>query len=1034
VARRSSSPENPTASSQVVSDWHTLEADEVLDALQVSLEVGLDEGEVAARQLRYGPNELHKEQPDPVLAGRISLLLRQLFRPLSLYLIGTALAAAWLGWLPEAGILGGIVVVNAALGFLQGFRAERALASLIKTADPAARVRRSHRTQVIPSGALVPGDILLLEEGDTVPADTRLLVTANLRLQEAVLTGETQSVEKIPQAIPIAAPPRRGHPVRQPTVAEQPLTERPLTGRPLIERRNMAYMGSQITSGRGQAVVVATGMETELGKISRRMHDPAQGNNPLGWIVSWERYPVWLSLALVAALLAAGASLGVPYRRAVEAGLTLAVGAAPLILPSLVVTALAVGAHRMRRRNALVRKLPAVEVLGSVSVICSDRTGILTENHMAITVADVTGQQTPLTATLHHGKAFFQPSSSPLESDSPALHLILAGSALCNNTALERVSPDSDAYHAIGDPSEGTQVVAAARYGLWKPRLERLFPRLLEVPYSSDRRRMSTVHRARLTPHISPDERSLAALFERSYPYLVLVKGNLNRLLEITSHVWEAGEIQPLTVERRAAIRSTNIHFARQGQRVISVAYRPLASLEPLGDEARSRLEGLPPELRESIPQSPQDVPRSEALAGLLERDLVLLGLIGLLDPPRAEVLPALSLCRRAGIRPVMFTADHPSTALEIARSLHITNGAPPRALTGKDLARLSPLQLESSVDEVTVFARITPEHKLEIVQALQRRGHVVATTGEGVTDAPALRRSDIGVAKGISGTSVSKEAANLVILDDNFATIVGAVEEGRRAFETVRTLVRFFLAGNLARVLVIASAALAGFLAGAPLAFTLVQVLWFGLVVEGILGAGLIGSIHEGSAMHGPPVNRQEPFFTRGGLGRQILQAGLSLAAAAGTAAVLGTAILPPTPGRFAADVLQADVLQAAVLHAAVLHATVLHAASLAFATLMFGQVWHALQIYLERSSWAALLRSENWVFGVAVLLGLAAALAAAGAAVPAFPASPGQDLLGTTLLSSQELLLCLAASLLPSAIWALVKTLSGRFPLPQG
>ncbi|HVN53362.1 MAG TPA: cation-translocating P-type ATPase [Anaerolineaceae bacterium] len=812
--------------------WHTLQVHEILIQLGTSQETGLSEAEAARRRKTEGPNELREQ----VSKNPVAILIAQHTRPLVLLLWGAFLISLILNNWIDAGALFGVILASTLPGFFEESRVERALEALIQTSAIQAKVRREGQIREVPAAELVPGDILLLEDGDQVPADARLLGTLSLRVQEAPLTGQSHPIPKTPQ------------PILREAI-------------PPADRYNIVYMGGTIVHGWGEAVIVATGMNTELGRTASLIQSAETAETPLRRQVN--RF--WGKGSLAAGGLAAVAFLigllrGDPLPVLLQNTVLLAVAALPAAFPLVQNVVLALAARRMLHRQALVHRLPAVEALGSVNIICSDKTGTLTENHLTLTVLDLVGRPLDLTETLSAGRPVLDARQDPLATEWPGHLLLLAAGALCNTASLERDPNSSDDYHAIGDPTDGAWLVAAARLGLWKPRLDRLFPRLLEVPFSTERRRMSTIHRVRMsTLHLSEPERPITALFKREQPYMVFCKGALDSLLEVSTRVWIDGKIQPLTAERRAQICSARDRLAREGLRVQAVAFRPLASRETFEDAAYSAFEKLPPGLRH-LPRTNQDIPKAEEMSAEMERDLILTGLLAVVDPPRPEVLPAVQSCWQAGIRPVMITAEHPADAVEVARSLHIANGVPPRVLTGAELSRMSSAQLEAVVDGVSIYTGVNPGQKLDIVHALQNRGHIVAITGDGITDAPALRRSDIGVAMGINGTQVSREAANLVILDNNFATIVRAVEEGRRVYEQIRLLIRLFLTCSAGEALALLAAALFN----GTLPFNLLQLLWINLVAVGLPGLALTALRPEKDPMRQPPVDPRKSILSR--------------------------------------------------------------------------------------------------------------------------------------------------------------------------
>src|SRR5918993_2347522 len=696
--------------------WHTSEAAEVLRALGSDAESGLSNEEAARRLQERGTNELE----DKGTRSPWAILWEQFTSTMIVILIVAALASALLGDYEDSIAIAVIVVLNAALGFGQEYRAEKAMAALQQLSAPRVKVRREDRPREISASELVPGDLVLLEAGNLVPADGRLLESANLRVEEAALTGESEPVEKNPAAL------------------EEDDT-------PLGERAGMVYSSTVVAMGRGLFVVTETGMATELGKIASMIQTGGSEQTPLQRRLNRVGKVLALAaLAIVGMVFTLGLLRGEDLEIMFLTAVSLAVAAVPEGLPAVVTIALALGAQKMLRRRALIRKLPAVETLGSVTVICSDKTGTLTENRMTVTVLDVAGH------TVELGEGSFVDSkpgpdgrTPPALGDDPTLALLLAGGALCNDSLLE--DHEEDEYSAVGDPTEGALVVAAAREGLKKPDIEDALPRVGEVPFDSKRKRMTTVHEVVSGSGLETLEvpRSVLNVVQGSVSYIVFTKGAVDSLLEISSDVWtDDGHIEPLTEGWRERISAANERLAADGIRVLGVGLRRLQSVDGAREE--------------------------------LERDLTFLGMVGMIDPPRSEAKDAVETCKRAGIRPVMITGDHPLTAWHIATELGIAEGG--RILTGRELDRLSVEELEDLVSETPVFARVSPENKLDIVEALQDKGHIVAMTGDGVNDAPALRKADIGVAMGVTGTDVSKEAADMVLTDDNFSTIVAAV------------------------------------------------------------------------------------------------------------------------------------------------------------------------------------------------------------------------------------------------------------------
>ena len=788
---------NRTTPSDTETPWHAVDVATVFARLD-SGATGLTAKEAVERLARHGPNALAAaDQRSPW-----RILAEQFFSTMVIILIMAGAASAVLGDYKDTAVIAAIVVLNAALGFQQEYRAERALRALRGMAAPQARVRRDGVVQSCPAADLVPGDVVLLEAGNLVPADGRVTACVRLRVQEAALTGEAEAVEKDPGPRPAG----------------------PLA---LGDRHNMVYLGTQVVQGRGEVVITATGMATELGHIATLVQSARRADTPLQQrLAQLGRGLAAVALALVGVIVVLGLLRGEDWQLLFLTGVSVAVAAVPEGLPAVVTIALALGAQRMLRRRALIRKLPAVETLGSVTVICTDKTGTLTAN--AMTVTALAGPEAAVVPP-------------PVEAPPPALGLVLLGGALCNDARLTPepgAPPDAAAW---GDPTETALLRAAAAAGLDPDALAAAFPRVAEMPFDSARKRMTTVHAA------SPA--AWAALGGApaglDAPFLAVTKGAVEGLLACSDRLASDAGPRPLDAAARARVESGVAALAGQGMRVLGVAVRPLAALPPVVD------------------------------SGAVESGLIFAGFLGLEDPLRPEVPAAVATCRAAGIRPVMITGDHPLTAASIARTLHLDGSA--GLLTGPELDDLDAAGLEAAVDRVAVYARVTPEHKLRIVEALQRRGAIVAMTGDGVNDAPALKQADIGVAMGRAGTDVAKEAADLVLLDDNFATIVAATEEGRVIYDNVRKFIRYILAGNTGELAVMLAAPLLGL----PLPLLPLQILWINLVTDGLPALALGVEPAEHDCMRRPPPRPRASIFAQG-LGFDILVGGLLTAAAA--------------------------------------------------------------------------------------------------------------------------------------------------------
>lgn len=805
-----------------------LDAAAVAAQLQTTLATGLTPQEAEQRLTTYGPNELIDRGTKSIW----QILWEQLTDVMVLLLIVASIISAFIGEISDTFVILAIVVLNTILGLTQEYRAERAIAELKKLAVPTVRVRRGGRVIESSARTLVPGDVVLLEAGNVAPADGRLVEVMGLRVEEAALTGESEPVEK--QTTPLAG-------------AHE-------TETPIGDRVNMAFMGTIVTYGRGAMVVTATGMQTELGHIAGLLQTVGNEATPLqrrleklgqalaavavviiivvfgmGLFTSSEVREIWTSQQDVWARLLRSASI----RELFLTAISLAVAAVPEGLPAMVTIALALGSRRMLQRQALIRKLPAVETLGSVTTICSDKTGTLTQNQMTVTMLDVAGAQRAIeTFADDELTAPAQPLATGANTTLHSFRILLQAAALCNDSTVERT--DAGALALIGDPTETALVRAAAQFQLEKTTLETQWPRVAEAPFTSERKCMTTLHRV-------PSTGNGHLLFSGEAPYVAFSKGAVDVLLTKGQSAWLGDQIVPLDEAIRTRIRQANDQLAQDGQRVLGVALRPLDALP-----AANGVEAV-------------------------EEGLIFVGLIGMIDPPREEVKAAVATCRSAGIRPVMITGDHPLTALAIARHLGITDSD--QCLTGHDLSTMDAAALQAQVEQVSVYARVSPEHKLNIVNALQEKGHVVAMTGDGVNDAPALKRADIGVAMGITGTDVSKEAADMVLLDDNFATIVAATEEGRTIYDNIRKFIRYLLSSNIGEIFVML---IAPFL-NMPLPLLPIHILWINLVTDGLPGLALALEQPERGIMQRKPISPRESIFSRG-LGVDIVWVGVLL------------------------------------------------------------------------------------------------------------------------------------------------------------
>ncbi len=814
-------------------EWYRLDVTQTFEQVDSQSE-GLDEAEAQHRLTRYGPNQLEeRKRRNPILA-----FLEQFTEVMVIVLLIAAVISFIVGETTDAIMILIIVILNSILGFSQEYRAERAMDALKQLAIPTVRVRRSGEVQEVESVDLVPGDIVLLEAGSRVPADGRLSRAINLRVEEAALTGESVPVEKHTRQID----------QENITVGDQ---------------TNMVFSGTTVTYGRAEAVVTGTGMDTELGRIADLLQTVTQERTPLqrrmGELGKWLAIG---ALAICAVVFGVGVARGVEITEMFLTAISLAVAAVPEGLPAVVTIALALGAQRMVRRQALIRKLPAVETLGSVTTICSDKTGTLTENRMTVTALDVAGDSMQMSQLLRKAQPSLYRENGQLTSPDRDFALLLGGGALCNDAILKTSEDTEGEYIAVGDPTEGALVVAAARIGLWKQDMETLMPRVAEAPFTSERKRMTTVHRL---PHDTECDGAVRCFADAlvDKPYVAFAKGSVDELLSVCDRVWNDGEILPVDTQWSQRIRAANDGLAQDGMRVLGVAMRPM----------------------DEVPEEPSEAD--------LENELIFVGMTGMIDPPRPEVGQAVAECRTAGIRPVMITGDHPLTALHIAKQLGIVsdNGEDSRVVSGTQLAEMDVDGLEEVVEDVSVYARVSPEHKVKIVEALRNKGHVVAMTGDGVNDAPALKRANIGVAMGITGTDVSKEAADMVLLDDNFATIVHAVEEGRTIYENIRKFVRYIISSNVGEIFVMLMAPLMGY--SVPL--TALQLLWINLITDGLPGLALGVEPTSPETMERPPHPPNESVLARG-LGVYLLWVGLLLGSVSLLALYLGQDVLKTT------------------------------------------------------------------------------------------------------------------------------------------
>ncbi len=802
--------------------WHALTLDDVLRHLEVQ-EDGLSSEQAARRLRQYGQNQL-QEAPRPTFWH---MLWEQLNNFVVILLIVASIVSALLGDYVEAAAIMAIVVLNAMLGIVQEQRAEEALAALKRLAAPDAQVLRDGRRQTIPARDLVPGDIVFLEAGNYVPADVRLLEAVNLRIEEASLTGESLPVQK--SAV---------------TVIDKDV--------PIGDRKNTAFMGTLVSYGRGRGVVVSTGMRTQLGLIATMLQTVETEETPLqrrldqlGKTLSIASL-ILVAIVFIVALInytEIGQLFSEPlgYFKEFASEITevfiiavsLAIAAVPEGLPAVVTISLALGMREMIRRHALIRKLSSVETLGSATIICSDKTGTLTQNEMTVTRLWADGQFVHVTGTGYAPEGDFLVGGKKVDiAQYPAILTSLWLGVLNNDADIEitGVTEGQQTYRIVGDPTEGALLVAAAKAGAAPVEVKQAYPRENEVPFDSERKRMITIHDVS-----EPRPEDISPFYDNKMKHwdVIAVKGAPDIVLELCSQ-YQAMDDQsrPLTEEQRQRILAANDEMTKDALRVLGVAYR----------------------IEKEAPSQNGNLKAEE-----LEHDLVFVGLLGMIDPARLEVKPALEQAREAGIRTVMITGDYPNTARAIAESIGLMKHRK-GVLTGAEVDKMSDEALRGVIEETAVFARVSPEHKMRIVDALQANDEIVAMTGDGVNDAPAIKRADIGVAMGITGTDVAKETADMVLTDDNYASIVSAVEQGRIIYANIRKFVFFLLSSNVAEIMIIFLATLAGL----PAPLTAIQLLWLNLVTDGAPALALAMEKGDPDIMKQKPRAKNEPIINR--------------------------------------------------------------------------------------------------------------------------------------------------------------------------
>jgi Ca2+-transporting ATPase len=841
---------------------------------------GISAEEARARLKKHGPNELiEKKKKTPLV-----IFLDQFRDFMIVVLIAAAIVSGFMGEMGDTAAILFIIVLNALIGFVQEYRAEKAMEALKRISAPAACVRRGGREETVPASELVPGDIVLLETGNIVPADMRLTETASLHMDESALTGESEPVEKVTGVL-----------------ADEDLA--------VADRRNLAYKGCSVTGGRGAGIVYATGMETELGRIASMLQTGRDDRTPLQKrLGAFGRILALVILAVCAVVFCIGLLRGEDLLLMLLTSISLAVAAIPEALPAVITISLALGAKKLIVRHALIRRLPAVETLGSVTYICSDKTGTLTMNRMTVEKIFVDNRE------LAVGEC--RPTASqatPVTEDDDPAQLFFTALALSNDA---RIGPD---HSFSGDPTETALCSAAHKIGYDKKRLETDLPRVAEIPFEAERKLMTTLHALPGGGFISFTKGAADVIAEKSINMLT-----------------SEGLLPP----DKPALTGVNNKMASEGLRVLCIAMR--------------RWEGLPSEI------TPEN----------MEHSLTLLGLAGMLDPPRDEAREAVETCKKAGILPVMITGDHPETAKAVAARLGILDDDPASVITGRELDRLSQEGFEQRVERLRVYARVAPEQKLRIVEALQGKGQYVAMTGDGVNDAPALKRADIGVAMGVTGTDVSKEASDMVLLDDNFSTIIRAVREGRKIYDNIRKFIKYLLTTNSGEVWTLFLAPLMGM----PIPLQPIQLLWVNLMTDGLPALALSAEPAEKNVMDRPPRPPDESVLAHG-LGLHALWVGLFMA---------GIVLFTQAWSMYSEDT---------------------HWQTMVFTALCFTQLGHALAIRSERESLFTIGVFSNMYMVGAV--GLSFILQMAIIYMPVF-----NDIFKTQPLSCMELLFTIALS----------------------
>lgn len=876
---------------------------DILNNLQTNEETGLSSKEAAKRLNDAGPNAFEESKPPSIM----KLIFDQMNSLLIYILIVAAIISAVVGEVSDAVIIGIVIVLNAVIGVVQESKAEKALQELKKMSTPKAVVKRDNTIQEIPSEEVVVGDIVILDAGRFIPADLQLLDTANLQVEESSLTGESTAVDKD---------------------ADWPTDEEA----PLGDQQNMAFMSTLVTYGRATAVVVRTGMDTEIGKIAKMLDNQSKDMTPLqkkldelGKILGVAAIAVSVIIFLI------GFFQGRDVLEMFLIAVSLAVAAIPEGLPAIVTIVLALGVRRMIKQNAVIRKLPAVETLGAVSVICSDKTGTLTQNKMTVTQVYMNDK---------YGKL------RDLSLENSTSKLFIEAIVLCNDATIS-------GHNQSGDPTEIALVAAGEKFGIEKSGLEEAYPRTFERAFDSERKMMSTVH-------------------QKDGKQIVFVKGAIESLLPKLTHIEKNGEIEPLTEETHDKIMTQVNQMSEQALRVLTVAYKYLPTDADLDEQ--------------------------------IEEDLIFLGLTGMIDPPREEVKESIDHCKNAGIKVVMITGDHRKTALAIAKELHIATHED-ETMTGQELNQLSDAKLKEVVNHIHVFARVSPEHKVRIIQAFKSNGHIVSMTGDGVNDAPSLKEADVGVAMGITGTDVAKGAADVVLTDDNFSTITAAVEEGRNIYKNIKKSILYLLSCNLGEILTL----FVGILLGWPAPLTAVHILWVNLVTDTLPAIALGVDPEDPDVMDEKPRSAAAKIFSKEDIVFSLWN-GVLIGALALFAFTEGLKLYSGSNSLFTTDFSQitGDAL--------------VHAQTMAFITLSVSQLFHSLNLRSATKSIFQVGIFKNRLLIGSIVLGLA--IQASLVYVPFL-----HDVFGIHYLSIEDWLFVIGLSIIPVVLNEIVKAFKRVF-----